>query len=73
MTYQIVHARIVNEGTPHEGSLSVEDGRIVGIDPAPPADAKVIDAEGAYLLPGLIDDQVHFREPGFEHLSLIHI
>ena len=71
MTYQIVNVRIVNEGTTHEGSLSVEDGRIVGIDTAPPADAKVIDAEGAYLLPGLIDDQVHFREPGFEHKATI--
>ena len=45
MTYQIVHARIVNEGTTHEGSLSVEDGRIVGIDTAPPADAQAAPRE----------------------------
>lgn len=46
----------------------IEDARIAGIDDriARPAD-EVIDARGLVLLPGLIDDQVHFREPGLEH------
>ena len=71
MAYQIVNARIVNEGAIHGGSLSVDDGRILGIDVPPPPGAEVIDAAGSYLLPGLIDDQVHFREPGFEHKATI--
>ncbi len=71
MSYQIVNARIVNEGTVIAGDLSVAGGRILGVNvPAPPG-AEVIDAAGAYLLPGMIDDQVHFREPGFEHKATI--
>ena len=68
----IKNARIVNEGTIVEGDLSIRDGRIdrVGgrIDSV---GAREIDARGAYLLPGMIDDQVHFREPGFEHKGTI--
>jgi len=68
----VKNARIVNEGTIVEGDLSIRDGRIdrVGgrIDVA---GAREIDARGAYLLPGMIDDQVHFREPGFEHKGTI--
>jgi dihydroorotase len=61
----------VNEGTVTAGDLSVAGGRILGVNvPAPPG-AEVIDAAGAYLLPGMIDDQVHFREPGFEHKATI--
>jgi dihydroorotase len=71
VAYQIVNARIVNEGTVTAGDLSVAGGRILGVNvPAPPG-AEVIDAAGAYLLPGMIDDQVHFREPGFEHKATI--
>jgi dihydroorotase len=67
----IANARIVNEGLITEGDLLIRDGRIVGVDrPAPPG-AEVIDAAGAYLLPGMIDDQVHFREPGLEHKGTI--
>ena len=71
MSYRIVNARIVNEGRVIDGDLSVRDGRIAGINTAEPGNAKVIDAAGAYLLPGMIDDQVHFREPGFEHKATI--
>lgn len=43
-------------------------GKIVDIDPDGPAQAdETVNAEGLYLIPGVIDDQVHFREPGFEH------
>ena len=71
MAYHIVNARIVNEGTVTTGDLSVARGRILGVNvPAPPG-AEVIDAAGAYLLPWMIDDQVHFREPGFEHKATI--
>ena len=65
----ITDARIVNEGRITEGDVLVADGRIEAIGPdlqGRPAD-RVIEARGRWLLPGLIDDQVHFREPGMEH------
>ena len=69
----IKNARIVNEGNTTEGDLKIRDGRIdtVGARIATPAGASEIDANGAYLIPGMIDDQVHFREPGFEHKGTI--
>jgi dihydroorotase len=65
----IVNARLVNEGAVTETDLLVEKGRIaaLGADLASRPAATVIDARGRYLLPGLIDDQVHFREPGLTH------
>jgi dihydroorotase len=65
----IVNARLVNEGAVADGDLLVQDGRIAAIAgdlASRPADT-VIDAGGRFLLPGLIDDQVHFREPGLTH------
>jgi len=62
-------ARIVNDGTISEGDVYVRGDRIeaVGGDQGSrPAD-EVIDAHGKALLPGMIDDHVHFREPGLEH------
>ncbi len=67
MSYHIVNARIVNEGTITQGDLVVVDDRIVGINKPAPADATVVDAKGAFLIPGMIDGQVHFREPGLEY------
>lgn len=67
----ITNARIVNEGAVTEGDLLIADGRIAGIGLPAPAGAALIDAAGAWLLPGMIDDQVHFREPGFEHKATI--
>lgn len=61
---------IVNEGNLFKGSLLIEDSFISAIYRSPNTfpDADItIDAEGLYLLPGLIDDQVHFREPGNTH------
>lgn len=71
----IKNAHIVNEGLVYYGSVLITNGRIKlvsreGHIPELMAD-KVIDAEGKYLLPGLIDDQVHFREPGLTHKATI--
>jgi len=68
-TLLIKNARLVNEGTVAEGDLLIRDGRIARIDAAISADdsMEILDAAGAWLLPGMIDDQVHFREPGLTH------
>lgn len=61
---------MVNEGETREGDLLVEKGRIAKIDTnigPNNTNVKVIDAEGKFLIPGVIDDQVHFREPGLTH------
>jgi len=65
----IVNARLVNEGRETEGDLRFDNGRItaVGAQVAKQADDRIIDAAGRWLLPGMIDDQVHFREPGMPH------
>ncbi|HPR30729.1 MAG TPA: dihydroorotase [Prolixibacteraceae bacterium] len=65
----IRRARIINEGKHFEGSVLIEGNRIREIavgDASLPAD-RVIDGRGLLLLPGVIDDQVHFREPGLTH------
>lgn len=65
----ITNARIVNEGRIVEGDVLIRAGRIQRIDgqiQAPPGHV-VHDAGGRLLLPGMIDDQVHFREPGLTH------
>ena len=72
MTRQrIVNARIVNEGAVIEGDLLIENGRIAAVGAAPGGGAEVFDAKGGWLLPGMIDDQAHFREPGFTHKGTI--
>ena len=65
----IKNAKIVNEGKIVEGDLLVDGEFIAEIADSISAkpDFKVIDAEGNYLIPGAIDDQVHFREPGLTH------
>ncbi|MFZ9002399.1 MAG: dihydroorotase [Robiginitalea sp.] len=64
----IKNARLVNEGRITEGDLLIEGDRIgrIGSD-LTEQNARVIDLNGNYLLPGLIDDQVHFRQPGLTH------
>ena len=64
---RIVNARIVNEGAVRAGDLLIDNGRIAAVGEAPDGNCATLDAAGAYLLPGMIDDQVHFREPGFTH------
>lgn len=62
------NAKYVNEGQISEGDLLIEGDRIGRIDADISDDrARVIDVGGNYLIPGLIDDQVHFREPGLTH------
>ena len=69
MTTLITNARLVNEGRQFDGDLRIENGRIAAIGSGLRARAgeKVVDAAGRWLLPGMIDDQVHFREPGLTH------
>ena len=74
-SYLIKNARIVNEGKVIEGDVLIEAGRIAKIDSSigpKSANVNVIDAEGKYLIPGIIDDQVHFREPGLTHKGDLH-
>lgn len=69
----IKNAKLVNEGKVFEGDLRIRQQRICRIDNAIPASYqdRVVDADGCYLLPGMIDDQVHFREPGLTHKGSI--
>jgi dihydroorotase len=69
-TVLIKNAKIVNEGKIIEGDVLIENEYIVEIAQtiSPKlASCKIIDAEGSFLIPGAIDDQVHFREPGLTH------
>ena len=65
----ITNARIVNEGRITEGDVLVNAGRIqrIGGSIKAPSASVVHDAQGKLLLPGMVDDQVHFREPGLMH------
>ncbi|WP_339649273.1 dihydroorotase [uncultured Salegentibacter sp.] len=66
----IKNAKIVNEGKIKEADVFIEGGIIVEIAESISAkspDVQIFDAEGTHLLPGVIDDQVHFREPGLTH------
>lgn len=69
----IKHAKIVNEGMITEADVRIKGQRIEKISNEISAhhDDHVIDAKGCYLLPGMIDDQVHFREPGLTHKGSI--
>ncbi|MDR2811314.1 MAG: dihydroorotase [Tannerellaceae bacterium] len=69
-TTYIHNARIINEGKTFQGSVLIEEDKIAAVyegTPPPPHADRTIDAEGKWLLPGVIDDQVHFREPGLTH------
>jgi len=72
----IKNATLVNEEEIFQSDVLVEGEYIAriepGIEPSEVPDAKVIDAKGLYLLPGAIDDQVHFREPGLTHKGEIY-
>lgn len=73
-TTLILNANIVNEGSVFEGDVMIRGEYIdvVGRDLSSRRADKVIDAKGNYLLPGVIDDQVHFREPGLTHKATIY-
>ena len=67
------NAQIVNEGSIIKADLLIDGQRISKIAPIiTDADAQVIDLEGNFLLPGIVDDQVHFREPGLTHKGRIY-
>ncbi len=66
----IRNAKIVNKGIIREADVLTENGMIARIDGQINQSAAIeLDAEGQYLIPGIIDDQVHFREPGLTHKS----
>lgn len=66
-------ATVVNEGKQDVTDVLVKNGRIekIGTGIQPDGDCREINADGLYLLPGVIDDQVHFREPGLTHKANI--
>ena len=69
----IKNATIVNDGKIFLSDLLIEDERIKEISTKINSDADIlIDATGKYLIPGIIDDQVHFREPGLTHKADIY-
>lgn len=69
----IKQAFIVNEGKTMVGDVLIVGERIERISEIiSAANAEIIDANGLYLLPGVIDDQVHFREPGLTHKGTIY-
>jgi dihydroorotase len=72
-SYLIVNVRLINEGTIKEADVLIRNGRIerIGSDLQRQGVDRVIDAAGKYLMPGVIDDQVHFREPGLTHKGTI--
>ena len=69
----IKNAFVVNEGETKQMDVLIEAGKIAQIKETITADdqTEIVEAEGKYLLPGLIDDQVHFREPGLTHKACI--
>jgi dihydroorotase len=73
-TILITNAQIVNEGRVQTGDVYISSGRIeqIGGNVSSRQASIVIDADGRYILPGMIDDQVHFREPGMPHKGNIY-
>ncbi len=78
-TYQLVNAQVVNDGEIFKGDVIVRDGMIADVikndsdTNTPPSDKiETIDLKGKLLIPGVIDDQVHFRDPGLTHKADIY-
>ena len=69
----IKNATIINENKIFKGDVLIENEVIIAISSeiTPTDTAEIIDAKGSYLIPGFIDDQVHFREPGLTHKATI--
>lgn len=76
MNYLIKNATLVNEGKTFLASVFISDGKIAKIvpdgEPFDAGSASVIDGTGKYLIPGIIDEHVHFREPGLTHKADIY-
>ena len=75
MNYLIKDATVINENKIFQSDVLIKDGRIEKLAPNISIKyvVKEIDATGLYLIPGAIDDQVHFREPGLTHKATIYI
>ena len=76
MNYYIKNATLVNEGQTFAASVFVSDGKIAKIvregENFDFGSAQVIEAQGKFLIPGIIDEHVHFREPGLTHKADIY-
>ncbi len=73
MNYLLKNGILINEGSKKQADLLIKDGRIEKIGKTlSDSSAKVIDLNGSFVLPGCIDDQVHFREPGLTHKGTIY-
>ena len=78
MKYQIINARIVNEGRVFSGSILIDGGIISRIIESDFCETEIlpeyitIDVAGNYLIPGVIDDQVHFRDPGLTNKADVY-
>src|SRR5688572_1437972 len=73
-TLLIRNAQLINEGRIYHADVFIKNGIIEKIDTngiAMPAE-RVINAEGLFMMPGIIDDQVHFREPGLTYKGEIY-
>jgi dihydroorotase len=72
-TSLILNAKVINEGKIQELDILIKDGKIDRIDKnlSHLTAQYIFDAQGLYLMPGVIDDQVHFREPGLTHKANI--
>ena len=70
----IKNAQVVLPSEIVQVSVLIVDDKIAAIDPSIATEAdEVVDAQGLHLIPGVIDDQVHFREPGLTHKEdLLH-
>lgn len=68
-SYLIKQPTLVNEGKTFVADVLIRDGKIDTIGPHLSAknNTEIIEAKGLHLFPGMIDDQVHFREPGLTH------
>ena len=64
--YVLKGGQIVNEGKIFQGDIRIKQGRIdkIASSISPAAEDQIIDLNGKHVFPGMIDDQVHFREPG---------
>ena len=76
MNYYIKNATLVNEGQTFKASVFVSDGKIAKVvregDSFDFGSATIIDGTDKYLIPGIIDEHVHFREPGLTHKADIY-
>ena len=73
MNYILKNGVLVNEGRRTEADILIKNGKIEKIGPSlTEVGAEIIDVKGSFILPGCIDDQVHFREPGLTHKASIY-